>query len=76
MAVKNIPFFKKLKGFTLTEILVAVLILGIVGGSVLMLGHTPTSSTSSRPTRSLLPRTEPRWSSPTWKKESSTPGRE
>lgn len=40
MALKNIPFFKKLKGFTLTEILVAVLILGIVGGSVLMLGHT------------------------------------
>jgi len=34
------PFFKKLKGFTLTEILIAVLILGIVGGSVLMLGHT------------------------------------
>jgi len=31
---------KKLKGFTLTEILIAVLILGIVGGSVLMLGHT------------------------------------
>lgn len=31
---------KKLRGFTLTEILVAVLILGIVGGSALMLGHT------------------------------------
>ncbi len=40
MALKNMPFFKKLKGFTLTEILIAVLILGIVGGSVLMLGHT------------------------------------
>jgi len=40
MALKNIPLFKKLKGFTLTEILIAVLILGIVGGSALTLGHT------------------------------------
>ncbi len=40
MAVRNVPFFKKLRGFTFAEILVAILIMAIVAGSVLMLGYT------------------------------------
>jgi len=40
MAARNLSFFRKLKGFTLVEILVAILIMAIVAGSVLMLGHT------------------------------------
>ncbi|NLO57072.1 MAG: type II secretion system protein, partial [Thermovirga sp.] len=40
MAVRNVPFFRKLRGFTFAEILVAILIMAIVAGSVLMLGYT------------------------------------
>lgn len=40
MAVRNVPFFRKLRGFTFAEILVAILIMAIVVGSVLMLGYT------------------------------------